>query len=70
MSGICILVKQPARAAAWTNGERVSWVVTVGYEVTEEIHKKIRHAAMAGVFDLGNVLELVDHRFDHHAFSQ
>jgi hypothetical protein len=39
-------------------------LVAVGNETAEEINEEVGDTAMAGVFDLRNVLELVDDGFD------
>ena len=45
-------------------------LVAVGDEATEEIDEEVAGAAMAGVFDLGDVFELVEDGFDNRAFTQ
>jgi hypothetical protein len=45
-------------------------LMAVSNKAAEEIDEEVGDAAVAGVLDLGDVLELVDNRFDHDAFSQ
>ena len=43
--------------------------MAVGNEAAEEIDAEIGDTAMTGLFDLRDVLELIDKRFDYYAFS-
>jgi len=36
----------------------------------EKVDEEVRDAAVAGVLDLGDVLELIDNGFDHDSFSE
>ena len=45
-------------------------LVTIGDEAAEEIDEEVDGAAMAGVLNLRNVLELVEDGFDNGAFAQ
>ncbi len=42
----------------------------VGDETTNDIDHEVGHTAMAGVFDLGDILELINNRFQDIAFVE
>ena len=45
-------------------------LVTRGDETTEEIDEEVGRTAAAGMFDLGDVLELIKAGFDNRPFAQ
>ena len=44
--------------------------MAIGNQATEEIDEEVGGAAMAGVFDLGDVFELVEDGLDNGPFAQ
>jgi hypothetical protein len=54
----------------WTSSEaqqRLLGLVAIGDEPREQVDNEVDRAAMARVFDLADVLELIDDRFDERA---
>lgn len=47
-----------------------AFIPHIGHQGSHNVNKGIVHAAMARVTDLANVLELLAHAFDQHAFAQ
>ena len=45
-------------------------LMAVGDEATEEIDEEVGGAAVAGVFDLGDIFELIEDGFDNRTFPQ
>ena len=43
---------------------RLLGLVEIGNETSEQVNEEVDGAAMAGVFDLAHVLELIDDRFN------
>ena len=41
--------------------------MAVGDEATEEVDEEVAGAAVAGVFDLGDIFELIEDGFDNRA---
>ena len=44
-------------------------LVTISDEATEEIDKEVGRTAVAGMLDLGDVLELIEDGFDNGPFA-
>jgi hypothetical protein len=49
---------------------RLLGLVTISGEASEQMHEEVEWAAVAGVLDLGDVLELIDDGLDKGAFAQ
>ena len=45
-------------------------LVTIGDEAAEEIDEEVGRTAVAGMFDLRDVLELIEDRFDNGPFTE
>ncbi len=45
-------------------------LVTIGDETTEEIDEEVGRTAVAGMFDLRDVLKLIEDGFDNGPFAQ